>query len=343
MPHTKHGRVIEGKRKRKNSQPMKNVRCKPYTSPNKNNSMDETRVFEGVPDNDFTEIQMQQNPDYTAGETLTLNKDNTLDEIPEIVSAGDMITVNNEPRPPPAHSNTPHGMHARPLWVEQIFEKLALIDRKLSKVDEMNNKLSEIVQKVNSFECDLNNLKKTSGTMGNSIGTLKRTSDEVKERVGKLEEVHTNLEESIVDLQCRSMRDNLLFFGLAEYRGENRENCTALINDFCETQFDIHDIGKDIERAHRIGQRGGDSPRPIVVKFSSFKMREKVRTQGRKLAGTTFRIQEQFPKKIQEERTRLIPVMNEARRQRKKAYLIKDKLYIEGTLYNPDQNDDKAC
>ena len=35
--------------------------------------------------------------------------------------------------------------------------------------------------------------------------------------------------------------------------------------------------------------------------------------------------------------------MNEARRQRKKAYLIKDKLYIEGTLYNPDQNDDEAC
>ena len=48
--------------------------------------------------------------------------------------------------------------------------------------------------------------------MGNSIGTLKRTSDEVKERVGKLEEAHTNLEESFVDLQCRSMRDNLLFF-----------------------------------------------------------------------------------------------------------------------------------
>ena len=68
-----------------------------------------------------------------------------------------------------------------------------------------------------------------------------------------------------------------------------------------------------------------------------------MRTQGRKLAGTTFRIQEQFPKKIQEERRRLIPVMNEARRQRKKAYLIKDKLYIEGTLYNPDQNDDEAC
>ena len=72
-------------------------------------------------------------------------------------------------------------------------------------------------------------------------------------------------------------------------------------------------------------------------------MRERVRTQGRKLAGTTVRIQEQLPKKIQEERRRLIPVMNEARRQWKKVYLIKDKLYIECTLYNPDQKDDEAC
>ena len=95
--------------------------------------------------------------------------------------------------------------------------------------------------------------------MGNSKGNPKRTSDEVKERVGKLEEFQTNLEEYILDLQCKSMRYNLLVFGLAEYRGENRENCIALINDFCETQFDIHDIGKDIEKAHMMGQRGGDS------------------------------------------------------------------------------------
>ena len=58
---------------------------------------------------------MQQNPEHTAGETLTLIKITTLDEIPEIVRAGYMITVNNEPRPRPANSNTPHGMHVRPL------------------------------------------------------------------------------------------------------------------------------------------------------------------------------------------------------------------------------------
>ena len=102
--------------------------------------MDETKVCEGVPDNDLRGIQMQQNPDHTAGETLTLNEDNTLDVILKIVSASDMITVNNEPRPPPVHSNTPREMHVKLLWVEQIFEKLTLIDIKLSKIDEKNNR-----------------------------------------------------------------------------------------------------------------------------------------------------------------------------------------------------------
>ena len=35
--------------------------------------MDETRVFERFLDNDFTGIQMQQNSEDNAGESLTLN------------------------------------------------------------------------------------------------------------------------------------------------------------------------------------------------------------------------------------------------------------------------------
>jgi hypothetical protein len=47
-------------------------------------------------------------------------------------------------------------------------------------------------------------------------------------------------------------------------------------------------------------------------------MREKVRERARRLARTSFSIQEQFPKKIQERRKTFIPIMNEAKRNRKK-------------------------
>lgn len=39
------------------------------------------------------------------------------------------------------------------------------------------------------------------------------------------------------------MRDNLFFFGLVEYRGENRENCFNLIDDFCEVELGIKEVG----------------------------------------------------------------------------------------------------
>lgn len=72
-----------------------------------------------------------------------------------------------------------------------------------------------------------------------------------------------------------------------------------------------------------------------MVKFSTYRMREKVREQTRRLAGTHFNIQEQFPKKVQEKRKQLIPIMKEARRNRKMATLVKDKLYIDGVEYIP--------
>ncbi|XP_065941738.1 uncharacterized protein [Magallana gigas] len=104
-----------------------------------------------------------------------------------------------------------------------------------------------------------------------------------------------------------------------EYRGENRENCPNLIDDFCEAELGIKEVGQHIERAHRLGKRNiqSENPRPIVVKFSTSRMREKVREQTKRLAGTHFEIQEQFPKKAQEKRKQLIPIMKEARRKRK--------------------------
>ncbi|XP_048735826.1 uncharacterized protein LOC125651298 [Ostrea edulis] len=137
------------------------------------------------------------------------------------------------------------------------------------------------------------------------------------------------------------MRDNLLFFGLAE-RKNGRENCATLIDDFCENQLGLPSVSENIERAHRLGGRNEErtKPRPIVVKFASYRMREKVREKANRLAGTSFSIQEQFPKKIQEKRKMLIPIMNEARRNRKSTKLVKDKLYIDGVEYTGHSNAD---
>ena len=179
------------KRKRKNSNPTKNVRHKPYKSPGK----------------DQADLKM-------ADANIT----------------------------------------GRPSWVGEIFSKLAIIDKKLSKINEIDAKLSTVIQQVHIMETDIINLKKTSGNMANTTGTLRKTSEEIKGQICELEKAQQAMEDSITDLQSRSMRENLLFFGLAEYKGERKENCVSLIDDFCETQLGLSSIGENIERAHRIGK-----------------------------------------------------------------------------------------
>lgn len=58
--------------------------------------------------------------------------------------------------------------------------------------------------------------------------------------------------------------------------------------------------------------------------------------QNINLKNTPFSVFDQFPQIVQERRKELIPVMLEARRNNKKAVLVRDKLYINNKLYKPE-------
>ena len=70
----------------------------------------------------------------------------------------------------------------------------------------------------------------------------------------ELKFINGQLQSKTTDHQARSMRANLLFFGLTEYRGHGRENGAGLVGEFCENDLNISEILEKIERAHRIGK-----------------------------------------------------------------------------------------
>ena len=88
-----------------------------------------------------------------------------------------------------------------------------------------------------------------------------------------------------------------------------------------------------LQRAHRIGPYKSDKTRPIVAKFSDYLDSKKVRRAAKALKGTTYGISEQFPKEVVEQRRKLVPIMLQARKDGKEAYLRMDKLCISNHLY----------
>lgn len=77
-------------------------------------------------------------------------------------------------------------------------------------------------------------------------------------------------------MQRRSMRKNLIFSGIPEYRnpGLEVENCEFMIKDFIRTELNIQ---KEIsfDRVHRLGRYSQFQkyPRPIIANFTFLKIR----------------------------------------------------------------------
>ena len=115
-----------------------------------------------------------------------------------------------------------------------------------------------------------------------------------------------------------------IFSGIAEIPGENPE---AVVRTFLKRDMKIR-RSIDFERVHRIGRVERDRIRPIVAKFSSYKDREAVRGAAPgALKDTSFGVNKQFPKEINDRRKVLYPHFKAAKRAGHRVSLNVDRLY----------------
>lgn len=212
----------------------------------------------------------------------------------------------------------------------------------MGEIQEMFKTVLKKLEKLNSMESDMKDIKASLEYAHAEIADLKQENEEMKkshgksiEKVEKLERDNEMLRNKIVDLQARSMRDNLLFFNLPE---NDEENTTEIIHDLLENKIGIEDARNKvkIDRSHRVGRKRVDNnkPRPIVVKFNFYQDREYIRINAKKLKGTKIGISEQFPEKIESIRKTLYPELKKAKREGRRAKMVRDKLIIDGQVFN---------
>ena len=242
--------------------------------------------------------------------------------------------INHTHLPSLASSHLP--LSNLPPWVQELSDKMDNITKHMHKLDTIEASVREIKTEVKQLADRVVEIEKRQLFFNVMLEESKNNATEIKTNVSELSKcleqlkvVNNKLSEEVVDLQCRSMRDNLLFFNIQE---NDEENCNDIIQKFCTENLQLTD-SVEIDRAHRIGKRAVGKHRPIVVKFHSFAHREAVRKNGNKLKHSNFSIGEQFPKVVQERRRNLLAVFKQARAAGKRAALVRDKLYIDGSLY----------
>ena len=194
--------------------------------------------------------------------------------------------------------------------------------------------VKDLETKVNTIE----NSRIFDADSVESLDRKQREIDSLLSQMKKLESEQSKTEEDlkaqVLDIQCRSMRDNLIFYRIPEQKDETDDDCARKMLSFIEEHLEKENASRDIKlhRAHRMGKFNNSKVRPIVAKFAFYPDREKVRKSAGKL-DTNFGISQQFPKEIMETRRKLVPVMKDARQKGHDAYIVVDKLYIDKQLY----------
>ena len=144
-----------------------------------------------------------------------------------------------------------------------------------NKVEESNRKIVEIEKSslFDSQSCE--EIKTKQSSIDSALWAEKERCDKLSNQFNHLKRENNRLSEEVIDMQARSMRDNLLFFNFEEQRAPDErknENCIKIIHDFCENILQIPDVQSTIkiDRAHRVGGFVTGKTRPIVAKFNFF-------------------------------------------------------------------------
>ena len=249
-------------------------------------------------------------------------------------------------------TETVNSMNEKFNSMNEKLKKLDLIETKLSQLDNevktvktsltgVNKKIREVELSMDFMNTKYEEHKENMESMMTSIDLASQSAEKaeretttVKNELKAMYQNQKDLRERQIELEARSMRDNLIFSGIAEIPGENPE---AVVRTFLKRDMKIR-RSIDFERAHRIGRVERDRIRPIVAKFSSYKDREAVRRAAAgALKDTSFGVNEQFPKEINDRRKVLYPHFKAAKRAGHRVSLNVDRLYIDGAEFIPPE------
>lgn len=122
----------------------------------------------------------------------------------------------------------------------------------------------------------------------------KRVTETIRESIQKvvdleIAKVKTDFECKLDELQQYQRRNALRVFGIPESKNEDTDK---LIIDLAKKNLKFKLFDEEICRSHRVGMPSQSVNRPIIVKFTSYRIRREVFTRKKMLKGSGITIRE---------------------------------------------------
>ena len=234
------------------------------------------------------------------------------------------------------------------LHMKNNSEQLTTINKKLStiegRVNKAENDIERVKRDVNDLENDLQGNSNILDGICEQTVNIERNIADMKPNVDAVSEMKNAIEilsEKVIDLQCRSMKYNLLFSGIPEADGEVTGQ---VLRDFIEKEMKVEEAQEIcFGNVHRVGQRKTGKKRSIVARFIFNEEMQLVKRSGVNLKGKPYGVSEQYPPEVENKRKQLYPLMKAAKAKKSnKVRLVRDRLYVNDVEVTPDSADREA-
>uniref|UniRef100_A0AAV2ML57 Uncharacterized protein n=1 Tax=Knipowitschia caucasica TaxID=637954 RepID=A0AAV2ML57_KNICA len=179
----------------------------------------------------------------------------------------------------------------------------------------------------------IDELKRSVDFLSAEVQDIKGTARKTEQRVDKAEEMIQQLESKVVELARYKRRWNLRLRGLQER--EDEEVRRAVIEICQNVAPGYKDKFKDvIDSVHRLGRPNStrSQPRDIIIQFSMRHYRDAIWKMSKNhdhLKQRLLRFKEDLTLEDREKRNRLWPLIQKAREEKKIAYFVGGRAFID--------------
>ena len=203
------------------------------------------------------------------------------------------------------------------------------LDRLSEEIQDNNERLEKLNKETVDLKISLETSQEIFEKKFQKVNdNLSKQKQKHKEDINELWKDNDQLCERLRDLEDRSRRDNLRIDGIAEVENETWEQTEEILQNLLKEKLQLENIS--VERAHRVGNKGKNDKRTIVLKLASFKDKLKIISEARKLKGTNISINEDYSKETLEIRKEKWKEVKELRKNIAYAILVYDKVVIKG-------------